>query len=277
MRDGGLFMSKGTQARHDWEEVSNLGEEWNLYKRLIAGIPEDIAVKDLCLGHHWVYIEADCGCGMAMLTSGGMGSYSLGSDPLAMSLRDVACQVVSWNFMEASVGVAALNAWYSSGQRVVDAGMKIEKQGSNDGFELYRNLCSDKKVTVVGHFPLIERLAGQCELTILERSPQPGDMPDPACEFIIPYQDFTFITGITLINKTLPRLLQLAKGRSSVIMVGPSVVPAPLFYEYGVDCMAGSYIDDPATARAAISQGYTSDIFKHGVQKMRVERPGWLA
>ena len=37
------------------------------------------------------------------------------------------------------------------------------------------------------------------------------DMPDPACEYVLPQADFAFITGVTLENKTAPRLLELAK------------------------------------------------------------------
>lgn len=267
---------QGKDRKPGWEEVSQLPDEWDLYKRLIEGIPEDIGVKDLCLGSHWAFLEAECGFGMAMLTHGGAGSYSLGSQPLYMSLRDVACQAISWNFMEASVGVAALNAWYSYGSRLEDVGMVMETKASNDAFDLYKRICTGKRVTVVGHFPLVERLADDCELTVLERDPQPGDIPDPACEYVIPHQDITFITGITLTNKTMPRLLELARcGNSSVIMVGPSVVPAPVLYEYGVDCMAGSVITDPERARASVLHGATSGIFGHGVEKMRVERPGW--
>ncbi len=260
-----------------WDEMQQLPAEWELYKRLVEGVPEGIAVKDVAVGNHWTLVEAESGYGMAMNVSGGRGSYQLGSKALHMELRDLAAQCASWNFLEASVGVAALNAWYSTPENVAAIGMKIEEKGSNDGFELYRRLCAGKRVTVVGHFPLIERLAPECELTVLERNPRGDDVPDPGCEYIIPHQDFTFITGITLTNKTLPRLLQLAKGGpSSCILVGPSVVPAPVLYEYGVDCMAGSVIADPERVRAAIMHAETSGIFKHGVQKMRVERPGWL-
>jgi uncharacterized protein (DUF4213/DUF364 family) len=251
--------------------------QWNLYKKLVEGVPDDIAVKDVCIGNHWVMIEAESGCGMALAVSGGRGSYRLYPKARHMTLRDLAVQSTSWNFLEASVGVAALNAWYSTPEHAAAAGMKIEEKGSNDGFELYRRLCAGKKVTVVGHFPLIERLAPECDLTILERNPSGDDVPDPGCEYIIPHQDFTFITGITLTNKTLPRLLQLSKlGEGSCILVGPSVVPASVLYEYGVDCMAGSNVSDPERAKAAVMQAATSGIFKHGVQKMRVERPGWL-
>ena len=271
-------MQGDRERKPSWDAVMQLPREWELYRRLISGIPEDIGVKDLVLGRHWVFIEAESGCGIAMLTSGGRGMCNLGDNPLEMSLRELACLSTSWNFPEASVGVAALNAWYSTPEHAKAIGMKVEDKISNDGFELYRSICAGKKVTVVGHFPLIERLADECELTILERVPTGVDYPDPACEYVIPHQDFTFITGITLINKTLPRLLQLSKGTAgSVIMVGPSVVPATLFYEYGVDCMAGSVVDDPERARLTIMQGATSGIFGHGVQKMRVERPGWPA
>ena len=260
-----------------WEEMQGLPAEWDLYKRLVEGVPEGIGVKDVLVGNHWVMVEAESGCGMAMVVGGGRGNYGLYPNAARMSLRDLAAQCVSWNFLEASVGVAALNAWYSTPENAAAAGMKVEESGSNDGFELYKRLCTGKRVCIVGHFPLIERLADECELSILERNPQPGDFPDPACEFIVPHQDFLFCTGITLTNKTMPRLLQLAQASGgSTILVGPSVVPAPALFDFGVDCMAGSVITDPERAKAAVMQAATSGIFKHGVQKMRVERPGWL-
>ena len=268
---------EGIERVPGWAEMQELPAEWSLYKQLVEGVPEGIAVKDVLIGNHWVIVEAESGCGMAMIVSGGRGTYNLYPNALHMELRDVAAQCVSWNFLEASVGVAALNAWYSTPENATAAGMKIEAKGTNDGFDLYKRLCTGKRVCIVGHFPLIERLADDCELSILERNPQPGDFPDPACEYIVPSQDFLFCTGITLTNKTMPRLLALAnRPETSTILVGPSVVPAPVLYAYGVDCMAGSVITDPERAKAAVMHAATSGIFKHGVQKMRVERPGWL-
>lgn len=259
----------------DWEEVSHLPDEWKLYKDLISAIPEGIAVRDIAIGNHWALVETDDGCGIALASSGGRGSYRLGDAARSMDLRDLAAQTTSWNFLEASVGVAALNAWYSTPEHAAAAGMIIESKTSNDGFDLYRAICAKKRVTVVGHFPLIERLADTCELSILERNPHGDDMPDPACEYLLPHQDAIFITGLTLTNKTMPRLLHLSKN-ASTILVGPSVVPAPLLFEYGADCLAGSVVVDPEQAKAAILHGFSSGIFDHGVQKMRVERPGWI-
>ena len=272
-----MGMCEGIKRVSGWAEMQELPAEWDLYKRLVEGVPEGIAVKDIAIGTHWAIVEAESGCGMAMAVSGGRGKYGLYPNALHMELRDLASQCASWNFTEASVGVAALNAWYSTSENAAAVGMKIEVSGSNDGFDLYRRLCAGKRVCIVGHFPLIERLADECKLSILERNPQPGDFPDPACEYIVPHQDLLFCTGITLTNKTMPRLLQLACGsQCSVILVGPSVVPAPVLFEYGVDCMAGSVITDPERAKAAVMHAATYGVFKHGVQKMRIERPGWL-
>ena len=271
-----MSMCEGMERVPGWAELRELPREWGLYKRLVEGVPEGIAVRDMIVGNHWAMVEAESGCGMAMVVGGGRGKFRLHAHALHMELRDLAAQCASWNFLEASVGVAALNAWYSTPENATAAGMKVEEAGSNDGFELYRRICAGKRVCVVGHFPLIERLAGECELSILERAPQPGDYPDPACEFIVPHQDFLFCTGITLTNKTMPRLLALAdRPQTSTILVGPSVVPAPALFDFGVDCMAGSVITDPERAKEAVMHAATSGIFNHGVQKMRVERPGW--
>ena len=213
-----------------------------------------------------------------MMVRGGAGGSRLGVAASSMSLRDLAALSTSWSFVEATAGVAALNAWYGSVNVATANGLIID-EGENDGFRVYRKLVEGKRVTVVGHFPLIERMGDICDLTILERMPQAGDLPDPACEFIIPEQDYLFSTGITLQNKTMPRLLELAReGGVEVILVGPSVVPAPVLFDYGVVCTAGSIVlpERAANVKLAMEQGSRSNIFGLGLQKMRIEKPGWL-
>ncbi len=259
------------------KSVAELSDRWELYKRLVAGVPEDVLVEKVCIGAHWIYVEATSGLGMSMLVTGGKPGCRLTEDVRGMKLRDLAALCTSWHFIEATVGVAALNAWYSSVDVAKSNGMVYDIRGENDGFRLYADLIAGKKVTIVGHFPMIERLADTCDLTILERNPSGDDMPDPACEYIMQEQDYLFMTGITLTNKTMPRLLELAKGGPEVILVGPSVVPSPVFFDYGVVSMAGSVClpENADLAKRAIEQCASSNVFKHGVQKMRVERPGW--
>ena len=44
---------------------------WKFYNHLIGHVPEDLVVRDYCLGTHWSYVEADCGMGISFTCKGG--------------------------------------------------------------------------------------------------------------------------------------------------------------------------------------------------------------
>jgi uncharacterized protein (DUF4213/DUF364 family) len=89
---------------------------------------------------------------------------------------------------------------------------------SENAFDSYSQLVKGKKTAVIGHFHKLEDyLKEAASISVLERKPTGNDFPDSACEYILPEQDFVFITGTTLINKTLPRLLTLAKNAHVVL------------------------------------------------------------
>lgn len=127
-----------------------------------------------------------------------------------------------------------------------------------DAFELCRPRIEARggtaNVVVVGHFPHVDRIQEYARLTVLERNcSQPLDTPDPACEYVLPQADFAFVTGVTIINKTAPRLLDLAKNATTVF-VGPSVVMSPFLFDWGVEMLAGSVVADPDKARFAVEE-----------------------
>ena len=131
-----MTMCEGVKRIPGWKELEQLPEQWEIYKRLVEGVPEGIAVKDVLVGNHWSIVEAESGCGMAMNVSGGRGTYGLYPNALHMELCDLAAQCVSWNFLEASVGVAALNAWYSTPEHAAAVGMKIEEKAREAGIDV---------------------------------------------------------------------------------------------------------------------------------------------
>ncbi len=252
---------------------------WKLYNHLIGEIPEDILVTDYCLGTHWSYITATCGMGVSFTCKGGAKrQYTM--DLRGLSLRTVAELAKSWSFEEATLGVAALNAWYSQHDKLDPLGARYDlTQDLPDGtirkmdaFELYRPYMRGKKVTIIGHFPHVERVAEYADLTVLERNcTQDNDTPDPACEYILPSQDFVFATGVTIINKTAPRLLDLAKD-ASFIFTGPSVVPSPFLFEWGVETLAGSVVADPEKLQFAVKSG-AGKMFGEALQMFSLSKP----
>lgn len=254
-------------------------DPWAIYDMLIDGVPDDIAVLDYTLGTNWSYVTAECGCGVAMTMRGGGASIRTGSWRPA-TLKEMARLAKSWNLQDATLGIAALNAWYSRRELIDPLGAVYEEARKLDPSERkrealheFRPAMAGKRITVIGHFPHVLDLADHCaELTVLERNCREGDLPDPACEFILPSQDMVFITGTTFTNKTLPRLLELSRN-AVCVMTGPSVVADPRLFDLGVDVLAGSVVGDPEKTAFCVKNG-SGRLFGEAIQMMRLCRPG---
>lgn len=241
---------------------------WEIYDRLIEPIPEELVIEDIAVCLHWTYVRSK-NIGIVMTFKDGCKYSKLPGKIKGMKVKELAEYVKSWNFFEAGIGLAALNSYYNTVENVERLKGIYESDKGNNAFDEYREEIKGKKVTVVGHFPNVEALKDICELSILERMPSPGDYPDSACEYILKEQDYLFITGTTITNKTLPRLLELGSN-SRVILVGPSVPLSPVLFEYGVDVLASTVASDDKRLINIIKEGGWTNIFENGGKMVRV-------
>lgn len=212
---------------------------WGLYERLIDGVPAGITVTR-ALVNRWTVVGTDTGTmGVAMTCHGGPRL----PEPVIVDaeLREVAALVTSWNLRLASLGVAALNAWYAQPARLEGLAGLVWDEQADWAARLAPSLAA-RSSAVVGHFPATEQLTGPT--IVLERRPRGDDLPDPACEYELPGREFVAITGSTLTNKTLPRLLELCAG-ARVHLVGPSAPPALGIYPACVREFDGAVVVDP--------------------------------
>ncbi|WP_136192146.1 Rossmann-like domain-containing protein [Actinomyces procaprae] len=224
---------------------------WEIYEALIDDLPDDVTVVASHRGPRWTRV---------LNSAGGLGSaWSLAATtrPAASAdvpdggrpLRDVAALAKSWNLAEASVGLAAINSWYSRRDVAASHGFVPTGAGLTWGqvFDPYRDAVADRKVAIIGHFPFAGRALWRAgELWIMERDPRPGDYPDSACEYLLPESDYVFISSSSLVNKTMPRLIDLAVGGGAhTVLVGPSTPMHPLFLDLGVATVTG-FVPAPA-------------------------------
>lgn len=248
---------------------------WKIYEELIDGIPEDITVTDYCSGSAWSYVENSLGqIGTAMTVNGRNRSDMNPENLMGKKLKDVATLVKSWDFIDATLGMAAINSWYNSPDKIeqlngfADLNLKDgswEERTKKEAFVISQEEIRGKKVACIGHFPYLEKQIGNiCDLSILERDPSFMDYPDMACEYILKEQSYVFMTGVTFTNKTLPRLLQICEGGPKVILVGPSAPCAPLLSKYGVEAVMGFTVTDPDIFKERIKRGGQRDLFKGG-------------
>ncbi len=233
---------------------------WQLYDALIEGMGEGRQIDDTAVSDCWSLVRAGGDIGIAMTTPGDTRPKLFAGGFVHCDLTKAAAALKSWNFDEAGYGGAAVNAYYNTRSR-------LERLGCG---EPYKNFCtrgldlSGKTVGVVGHLKMpADTLACAREIFILERNPQEGDYPDSACEYLLPTCDVAIITGSTLINKTLPRLLELCR-RAYVILTGPSVPMCPALLEFGIDRLAGLVLTDPAGAIRHVADNLPGPPFKYG-------------
>jgi uncharacterized protein (DUF4213/DUF364 family) len=245
--------------------------QWQLYDALIDGISDSLTVEDYLIGCAWTMVKAGGRTGVALTVKGRVREPVYGGPVVGDSLKTVAGCVKSWNFTEASLGMAAINCFYNTPEKVRALGgfdgleKSLENNTDRDAFQLLAKEASGKRVAVIGRFPHLEsQLAPVCALSVLEREPDLGDFPDSACEYLLPDQELVFITGMTLINKTLPRLLQLVRPNARAVMVGPSVPLTPLLYRYGATDLDGFCVTNPKLAEALVKGGGQKGIFACG-------------
>jgi uncharacterized protein (DUF4213/DUF364 family) len=235
---------------------------WKLYDDIITPIPSDLKVDEAITGKFWTFVRSGERVGLAMSMWDISRPRSLPKNLQGISLRELAEFAKSWNFEEAALGMAAINAfWNGKGAKTAAASLDI---GENDSFSFWRTRVVGKKVAVIGHFPHLEKVLGEvCDLCILEKRPTGDDFPDSACEFLLPSMDFVFATGVTLTNKTLPRLLALTP-HCGIILAGPSVPLAPPLFELGARDLQGFVVDNPSECAKGVKGETHSLIFDTG-------------
>jgi len=248
---------------------------WRIYDELTVGIDPAARVDAFAAGLHWFGVRSDEAMGLAMAPPEGRAAPTGAGKIAGLRLGEIAQRAKSWNFSDAALGVAAINAHHNAPARIrplFDDPRYATHTGTN-AFEYMLPRVVGKRVTVIGHFRGLDKMAEHCDLTILERRPQQGDLPDPACEDVLPRSDFVFITGTTLINKTLPRLLALSRG-AFVSLVGPTTPVTPRWFGLGVNLIAGLVVDDVPAVWPIVQEGGQHSFFDSGTRMLQVERKG---
>lgn len=213
---------------------------WSFYDELYMGIPSGIRVEGCVVGKLWTTVRANGNLGVART----LGDTDVDRNALAQSmvgcyLRDVA-NVLQWDsLLRASVGVAALNAFYNRPD-------VLDKRGPS---EFGAGLGG--AVAVIGELPaLAADLREFCQVTAL---PLPESCALGAEYAAAMQSDFAFISGDALINRTLPALLALTGENTRVSLTGVSVPAAPVMFAFDnpIHNLNGVYAAIPTTVESA--------------------------
>jgi uncharacterized protein (DUF4213/DUF364 family) len=242
-----------------------LSAKWHIYDHLIDSVPSQATAADAVFGDYWVAILSSLGgAGLAHILPQKDPQKNLGPvDLIGRPLKDIAQMVKSWDETQTAAGLAAVTA--SANSALLAQGLSPQSVlAGQAAFDHYLELSKNKKVAVIGHFPHLETLKTVAkEFYILERNPEPGDLPDTAAEYLLPDMEVVFITGSSLVNKSLPRLLELSQ-KARVGLVGPSVPLLPSLFNFSIRSLSGTIFNDYPQVAKAVVEGKTTSLFKYG-------------
>lgn len=179
---------------------------FELYDRLIEGIPTGIPVERVCSGSTLTAVCADGSIGLCETVMDHRRPMTLDSD-CRYDLQTLAAYAKSWNYTEASIGMAAINCYYNNARRFMELGLALNPVRRNPYRTLKRAL-DNRKVAAIGHTPILEDiLDGAVQLSVIVENPiGSADYPDSAMEFILESQDAVLMDGRSFVRNQIARL-----------------------------------------------------------------------
>jgi uncharacterized protein (DUF4213/DUF364 family) len=217
---------------------------------LLGSLEGDAPVRRVVVGlHHTAVCSRRCGLS-STLTGSGPGDLHSPRDAGGLHLksaRTLAEYIKSANPVEASIGLAAINSLLP-----LPAGVSR----SLNAFELLAAHGAGRRVTIVGHFPFVDRLRQAVgELWVVEQRPRGDDHPADRGPELVSRADVVGITGTALVNHTLEALLGACRRDAFIVMLGPSTPMWSGLFDFGPGALAGADVVDEPVALQAIAQG----------------------
>jgi uncharacterized protein len=200
-------------------------------------------IRRVMVGLHWFGVESRF-TGMAHVFKGREGAeLEDAGNILGRDVLEIAGRLRSWEPLDAGLGLAALCSL-------------IEPKGENlNVYDYILSVAPGKTVTCVGRFPFFGELSNNCSRAyLLEMNPREGELPPFAAEEVIPESDIVVITGTTLINKTLERLLELSRGKICAVL-GPSTPLSDVLFDFGATVIGGVRVVDQDKLFLSLMQG----------------------
>jgi uncharacterized protein (DUF4213/DUF364 family) len=223
---------------------------------LLETVHDDREVVEVLVGTFWTAVMIDGTpprCGLASTLrppSHPLGPPVPGAGKLLeQSAIEMATMLRSSSTLEASIGMAALNALLD-----VDEAACVEANAA----EVIVDRGSGRRVAIVGHFPFVERVKeAAAECWVLELRPREGDVSADRAAELLPQADVVAITGTSLLNHTFDSLVALCRPDAYVMALGPSAPLSRVLLDAGLDAVSGTLVTDPAPVLRSVGQGAT--------------------
>lgn len=200
------------------------------------------------------------------------------------SIEETLADLESNNILRKTLAIATLNAlsascWTSGEAKRAGYILELDKNTFDEV-----EIPTEGKTVVVGALvPILKRLIkDDADFIVLEmdkRTLKGAELdhyaPPEDAHLYIPEADLVVITGVTVLNDTLPNLLQLVKPDAQVVVTGPTASMLPdAFFKRGVTMMGGVLVTKPDEVLDCISEGGSGyHFFGKSAERLVIQKP----
>jgi len=239
-----------------------------IYDLLLDKTRSPETIQEILIGLTWTLARVGDSSGLAMSPHSQTRTLPWSGTLVGKSLAELSPWIRSWNSYEAVVAMAAINAKLNQNNAALVAQSVVldTPQFANLAvFEHFLPRLLGKKVMIVGRYPHLEQYAKQFNFHVLERNPTGDDLPDPACEYLLPEAEWVFLTASSIPNKTFPRLVELSQN-AHIVLIGPTAPWLTELADFGIEFLAAVDIATPDKLRQTVAEGGGVRIFENGAR-----------
>ena len=179
------------------------------------------------------------------------------------SVKDYLDDLSHVNILRKTLAIATLNALSACyWEENKDLDYKIEMDV--DSFDVMKIPQGKKSVVIGALVPMLKKLlAADADFKVLEMDSctlkgkeLDHFAPSKDAGMYLPHADLDVITGVTILNDTLPDLLAMCKPGADILVTGPTAGMLPdAFFKRGVTVMGGILVTKPDELLDIISEG----------------------
>ncbi|MEN9849805.1 MAG: hypothetical protein RL368_2545 [Pseudomonadota bacterium] len=239
-----------------------------IYDLLLDKTRSPEIIQEILIGLTWTLARVGDSVGLAMSPHSQTRTLPWSGTLVGKSLADFTPWIRSWNSYESVVAMAAINAKLNQNNADLVAqsiALDTPQFANLAVFEHFLPHLLGKKVVIVGRYPHLEQYAKQFNFHVLERNPTGDDLPDPACEYLLPEAEWVFLTASSIPNKTFPRLVELSQN-AHIVLIGPTAPWLTELADFGIEFLAAVDIATPDKLRQTVAEGGGVRIFENGAR-----------
>ncbi|MDJ0600261.1 MAG: DUF364 domain-containing protein [Crocosphaera sp.] len=237
-----------------------------IYDLLIDYGQKNTPIEEIIIGLTWTLCKAE-GIGLCMSPAIPTRTLSWSGTLVNKPVQALSSWLRSWDAYQATVAMAGINAIVNHNSPLLQQAiaLPVATSANLSVFEYFLPQLQGKQVSVIGRYPGLKQYEKTININVIELNPTPGDFPATASEYLLPESDWVFLTATSIPNKTFPRLVELSKD-ATVVLMGPTLPWLGEFSDFGINYLAGVAVTHPTALRQTVAEGGGVRIFETGIQ-----------